>query len=246
MFRERDILIGAKNFPFLPDIHKTFDDEENVHIVMEYIPNGTMQDFLKKHVMIGFKKDIVQFYAAQIVIILEYLQKLNVAHRDIKPENIMLAGNNYLKLIDFGEAKIVDAYESEDIEDESDDEQQNVRQSMNRRTSVRSDATSAFFRRVAKKDQSAKKKKQPKTGTFVGTSLYQAPEMVSKSQSGLYTDLWALGCIIFEMTFGKKMFGGKNMPEVFMKIQNREFKYPKTDDPNVIDLIDRLTEMNPH
>lgn len=69
--------------------------------------------------------------------------------------------------------------------------------------------------------------------------------MVSKSQSGLYTDLWALGVIIFELTFGKKMFGGKNMPEVFMKIQNRDFKYPKTDDAAVIDLIDKLTEMNP-
>lgn len=116
---------------------------------------------------------------------------------------------------------------------------------MGRRMSTRSDATSAFFRRVAKKDQNAKKKKQKKTGTFVGTSLYQAPEMVSKSQSGLYTDLWALGVIIFELTFGKKMFGGKNMPEVFMKIQNRDFKYPKTDDAAVIDLIDKLTEMNP-
>ena len=42
--------------------------------------------------------------------------------------------------------------------------------------------------------------------------------MVAKSQSGLYTDLWALGVIIYELTFGKKMFGGKNMPEVFMKI----------------------------
>lgn len=47
-------------------------------------------------------------------------------------------------------------------------------------------------------------------GTFVGTALYQAPEMVLKSQSGLYTDLWALGCIIYELSFGKKMFGGKN------------------------------------
>lgn len=87
---------------------------------MEYIPNGTLQDFIKKYVMLGFKKEIVQFYSAQIVLILEYLQKLNVAHRDIKPENIMLAANYYLKLIDFGEAKIVDAYESEQISDESD------------------------------------------------------------------------------------------------------------------------------
>jgi serine/threonine protein kinase len=43
-------------------------------------------------------------------LILEYLQNQNVAHRDIKPENIMLDSNNYIKLIDFGEAKIVDSF----------------------------------------------------------------------------------------------------------------------------------------
>ena len=34
-------------------------------------------------------------------------------------------------------------------------------------------------------------------GTFVGTPLYVAPEMIAWSFSGPFTDLWALGCIIY-------------------------------------------------
>ena len=69
----------------------------------------------------------------------------------------MLAGNNYLKLIDFGEAKIVDSYESGNSNDQSEGDMQR-KASANRRASVRSDATSAFFKRAAKKEQKKKKK----------------------------------------------------------------------------------------
>jgi hypothetical protein len=41
-----------------------------------------------------------------------------------------------------------------------------------------------------------------KKGTFVGTPYYQAPEMLNSNKSGLYTDLWAFGCIIYEMSCG--------------------------------------------
>ena len=34
--------------------------------------------------------------------------------------------------------------------------------------------------------------------------------MLESNQSGLYSDLWALGCIIYELSTGKKMFAGKN------------------------------------
>jgi len=63
---------------------------------------------------IGFKRDVVQFYSAQLVLTLEYLKSQKVAHRDMKPANIMVCKNKYIKVIDFGEAKIVDNFEEMD------------------------------------------------------------------------------------------------------------------------------------
>lgn len=41
-----------------------------------------------------------------------------------------------------------------------------------------------------------------RAGTFVGTPLYVAPEMLEYNSSGRYTDLWALGCIIYQLLVG--------------------------------------------
>ena len=39
--------------------------------------------------------------------------------------------------------------------------------------------------------------KLQRQGTFVGTALYVAPEMLEYNNSGRFTDLWALGCILY-------------------------------------------------
>jgi serine/threonine protein kinase len=51
---------------------------------------------------------------------------------------------------------------------------------------------------------------QASGGTFVGTPLYVSPEMLQHNLSGFYTDLWSLGCIIFEMHLGYPPFQGIN------------------------------------
>ena len=50
--------------------------------------------------------------------------------------------------------------------------------------------------------KSGERERDHRVGTFVGTALYVAPEMLEFNQSGIYTDLWALGCIIYEMLVG--------------------------------------------
>jgi len=76
-----------------------------------------------------------------------------------------------------------------------------------------------------KKEDKAKKIKKPR-GTFVGTPLYCGPEMLETNQSGLFSDLWALGVIIYEMSCGTKMFKGKNNKDIFDKILKYDVFFP--------------------
>ena len=49
-----------------------------------------------------------RFYSAQVASIFEYLHSKNIIYRDLKPENLLIAADGYLKLTDFGFAKVVD------------------------------------------------------------------------------------------------------------------------------------------
>lgn len=82
-------------------------------------------------------------------------------------------------------------------------------------------------------------------GTFVGTPLYVAPEMLEFNQAGTYTDLWALGCIIYELIEGVTPFSAKTSNQVFQKILEGKVSFPKTMDPAAVDLISKLLKFNP-
>ncbi len=51
---------------------------------------------------------MVKFYAAQITIALGYLHMKGIAHRDLKLENILLDTDGFIKIIDYGLAKMLD------------------------------------------------------------------------------------------------------------------------------------------
>lgn len=48
-------------------------------------------------------------YAAQVALVFEYLHSKNIVYRDLKPENLLISEDGYLKLTDFGFAKVVES-----------------------------------------------------------------------------------------------------------------------------------------
>lgn len=101
---EKNILAKLKNHPGIVRLHFTFQDHDSLYFVLDYCPNGELLGLIK---CLGsaFSSDLVRFYAAQLVNIIEYMHSHKVIHRDLKPENLLLSENYHLKLIDFGAAK---------------------------------------------------------------------------------------------------------------------------------------------
>ena len=80
-------------------------DSYNLYFLLEYVPGGELFSLLRS--MKNFPIDHAKFYSAHIVTIFEYLHSKNIIYRDLKPENILINQNGYLKLTDFGFAKLI-------------------------------------------------------------------------------------------------------------------------------------------
>jgi serine/threonine protein kinase len=82
-------------------------------------------------------------------------------------------------------------------------------------------------------------------GTFVGTPLYVAPEMLDGNYAGKFTDLWALGCMIYQFHVGQTPFQGLNFDQVFQKVLERNFMFPRDMENDTKDIIDKLLDYTP-
>lgn len=71
---------------------------------LDYCPGGEIFTYLRRAKR--FDEKTALFYAAEMVLILEFLHDVKgVAYRDMKPENILLDAEGHIKLVDFGFAK---------------------------------------------------------------------------------------------------------------------------------------------
>ena len=101
---ERAILLKIDH-PFIVKLVKTMKDKNYIYFLMDYIKGKELFDVLRD---IGqLNKFQTQFYTASIMLAVQYLHERNFIYRDIKPENIMVLGNGFIKLIDFGTAKAI-------------------------------------------------------------------------------------------------------------------------------------------
>eukprot|EP00416_Gambierdiscus_australes_P038958 CAMPEP_0171098982 /NCGR_PEP_ID=MMETSP0766_2-20121228/50035_1 /TAXON_ID=439317 /ORGANISM="Gambierdiscus australes, Strain CAWD 149" /LENGTH=325 /DNA_ID=CAMNT_0011558475 /DNA_START=53 /DNA_END=1030 /DNA_ORIENTATION=+ len=102
---EKSILVTLKH-PFIVNMYGSFHDSRYIHMLLEYIVGGEFFTHLRKAGR--FDNDQSCFYAAQIASIFEYCHSRNIVYRDLKPENILINSDGYVKLTDFGFAKIIE------------------------------------------------------------------------------------------------------------------------------------------
>jgi serine/threonine protein kinase len=59
-------------------------------------------------------------------------------------------------------------------------------------------------------------------GTLLGTFPYMAPEQLEGQEADARADLWALGCVLYEMATGKRAFDGQSQASLIAAIMNTE------------------------
>lgn len=130
--------------------------------------------------------------AVRIAEALEAAHERGILHRDLKPSNVKLTPDGGVKLLDFGLAKALE-------DDRSSDE------------GVRSS--------VATLPQPAER---TESGIAVGTAPYMSPEQARGEPVGRRTDVWAFGCILYEMLTGRRAFPGATRSDSIAAVLERE------------------------
>lgn len=99
-------ILNEIDHPFCVSMVGMSQNERYLYIVMEYVPGGELFTYLRT--VQSVKSEEARFFASQVTMIFEYLHSKNIVYRDLKPENLLIDGQGYLKLTDFGFAKIID------------------------------------------------------------------------------------------------------------------------------------------
>ncbi|KAK7509668.1 3-phosphoinositide-dependent protein kinase [Phyllosticta citriasiana] len=81
--------------------------------------------------------------------------------------------------------------------------------------------------------------------SFVGTAEYVSPELLTDKNACKASDLWAFGCIIYQLLSGRPPFKAGNEYQTFQKIVNLEYSFPDAFPEAAKDLVERLLVLDP-
>ena len=213
---EKDTLNRLTDHPGVVRLYYTFQDEQSLYFVLDLASSGELLGVLKQ--MTTFDEECTRFYGAEILDTIDYMHARGVIHRDLKPENVLLDDQMHVKITDFGTAKILDQPKKP------------PRDNGDNGPEPGSPIDGADVNRAK---------------SFVGTAEYVSPELLTDKQACKASDLWAFGCIIYQLLAGRPPFKAGNEYLTFQKIVSLEYQFPKGFPAVAKDLVERLLVLDP-
>jgi len=156
--------------------------------------------------------------ARQIAEAVEAAHDQGIVHRDLKPANVKITPEGKVKVLDFGLAKALDPMTS----------------------AGKSGVDSRMSPTITSLGTVA--------GMILGTASYMSPEQAKGRPVDRRTDIWAFGCILYEMLVGRRPFDGEGISEVLAAVIMAPIAFealPASVPPRLDRLVRRCLERDP-
>ncbi|XP_020581462.1 serine/threonine-protein kinase D6PK-like [Phalaenopsis equestris] len=244
---EREIL-EMLDHPFLPKLYGCAENEKLSCLLTEFCPGGDLHLLRQRQPGKRFDERAVRFYAAELVVALEYLHVLGVIYRDLKPENVLVRSDGHIMLTDFDLSLKSEYGCSPTAQFVRGPRSSSSSSSPSPASTSNSRSSNCNFRNCIvpgvscfNSKHASRKKTGPRNAglefvaepidlrsmSFVGTHEYLAPEIVAGEGHGSAVDWWTLGVFIYELLFGGTPFKGMNEDRTLANILARGLEFPK-------------------
>jgi len=178
-FEREAKILAALNHPHIAVIYGFEKSAGAPALVMELIEGEDLSQRIAGRVI---AIDEALSIAKQIAEALEAAHEQGIIHRDLKPANVKITSDGWVKVLDFGLAKV---------------------------------HVSASGRRDPSNGPTLM---ATRPGLILGTAAYMAPEQARGGEADQASDMWAFGCVLFEMLTGRRAFDGATMSEILANV----------------------------
>jgi serine/threonine protein kinase len=236
-FEQEAQAASALNHPNIITIYEIGEAEGRHFIATEYIEGSTV-----RRRMVGTKLALneVLEIALQVVSALAAAHTAGIIHRDIKPENIMIRPDGYVKVLDFGLAKLterpatngsIEAIQSSDVPETPTTADLSLEDTTPPMVINPDDA----FATVP-----VSRANETRPGLVMGTAQYMSPEQARGLRVDARTDIFSFGIVLYEMIAGRAPFFGANSRDIVAAILNADpppLSHYRAEIPEVLEWI---------
>src|SRR5882724_9891661 len=213
-FEQEAKTLAALNHPNVLTVFDAGVHEGAPYLVSELLEGKTLRDEMNGGALPVRK---ATEYALQIAHGLAAANGKGVIHRDLKPENIFVAKDGRVKILDFGLAKLKEIPKPEIRNQKSTDA-----------ATIRIGADAII--------------NTTEPGAVLGTPAYMSPEQVRGDPADHRADIFAFGCVLYEMLSGTRAFRRNTPVESMNAVLNDALPELSTTHPNIPLALARIVE----
>jgi Tol biopolymer transport system component len=196
-FEREAELLAALNHPNIAAIYGIEESAGTTALVLELVEGPTLADRLAAGPL---QTDEAVTISRQIIDALDAAHEKGIVHRDLKPANVKVRQDGTVKVLDFGLAKMLGPAEAGHY---GNDRSVRLQADLTVSPTMTSPAVTSM-------------------GVVLGTAAYMSPEQARGQFVDKRSDIWAFGCVLYEMLTGRSVFARATVADTVAVILERE------------------------